>query len=57
MASGRRSKSTIKTRTKYKKDRILKDRRMKAKKAAAHKRGLNRNKKRRALKGSRSKKK
>jgi hypothetical protein len=44
MASGRRTKSTIKTRPKYKRDRILKGRKIKAKKSAAHKRGLNRSK-------------
>lgn len=47
MASGRRSKKSIKTRPKYKQDRILKDRRMKAKKKAAHKRGLGKSKARR----------
>lgn len=50
---GRRSKSSLKTRPKFKQKRRLKDRRMKAKKAAAHKRGLGRNKKRRAKRGKR----
>lgn len=45
MASGRRTKKSLKSRTKYKRDRSLKDRRIKAKKSAAHKRGLNRSKK------------
>lgn len=57
MASGRRTKQKLKSRVKYKRERSLKDRRGKAKKAAAHKRGLNRNRKRRAARGSRSKKK
>jgi hypothetical protein len=45
VASGRRTKRTLKARPKYKRDRSLKDRRIKAKKAASHKRGLNRSKK------------
>ena len=57
MASGQRSKSKLKNRPSYKRARSLKDRRMKAKKKAAHKRGLNRSKKRRTAKGARSKKK
>ena len=52
---GRRTKQKLKTRVKYKVTRSLKDRRMKAKKKAAHKRGLNRSKKRRAARGSRKK--
>jgi hypothetical protein len=52
VASGRRTKSSIKTRPKYKKERILKDRRMKSKKKAAHKRGLARNKARRRRRGT-----
>ena len=47
MAAGR-SKSKLKNRPKYKRDRSLRDRRIKARKAASHKRGLNRAKKRRA---------
>jgi hypothetical protein len=50
-----RTKRSIKTRPKYKKARILKDRRMKAKKAAAHKRGLGRNKARRRRRGQKQK--
>lgn len=42
-----RTKSTIKRRPKYRQKRILKGRRIKAKKNAAHKRGLNRSKARR----------
>ena len=48
MATGRRTKKKLSSRPKYKQKRMLKDRRMKAKKAAAHKRGTNRAKKRRA---------
>ena len=53
MATGRRTKSSISTRPKYKKVRILKDRRMKSKKAAAHKRGLSRGKARRKTRRTR----
>ncbi|CAN5778316.1 hypothetical protein BH11MYX2_BH11MYX2_30130 [soil metagenome] len=52
MAVGR-TKSKLKNRPKYKIARRLKGRKMKAKKAAAHKRGHNRNKKRRAARGKR----
>ena len=52
MAAGR-SKSKLKNRPKYKRDRSLKDRRIKAKKAASKKRGLGRNRKRRQARGSR----
>jgi hypothetical protein len=48
---GQRSKRSLKSRPKYKQKRSLKDRRMKAKGAAAHKRGLNRNRKRRKARG------
>jgi hypothetical protein len=48
---GRRTKTSIKSRPKYKRKRILKDRRMKAKASAAHKRGLSRRKKRRRNRG------
>lgn len=51
-----RTKKKLSSRPKYKQKRSLKDRRMKAKKAASHKRGLNRNRKRRAARGARSKK-
>ena len=44
VAAGRRTKSKLSSRPKHKKARSLKDRRMKARKAAAHKRGLARNK-------------
>ena len=48
---GRRNKRSIKSRPKYKRDRSLKGRRMKARKKAAHKRGLARNKARRRRRG------
>lgn len=48
MATGRRTKRKLSSRPKYKQTRSLKDRRIKAKKAAAHKRGLTRSRKRRA---------
>jgi hypothetical protein len=51
MAPGRRTKSKVKNRPKYKIVRRLKGRKMKAKKNAAHKRGLGRNKKRRQNRG------
>jgi hypothetical protein len=47
MAAGR-TKSKLKNRPKYKQERSLKDRRIKAKKKAAHKRGLGKGRKRRA---------
>ena len=50
---GARSKSKLKTRPKHKRAHSLKGRKMKAKKKAAHRRGLNRNRKRRSLKGKR----
>lgn len=53
MAAGRRTKRKLKDRPKYKRDRSLKDRRMKAKKAGAHKRGLGRAKKRRKARTAR----
>jgi hypothetical protein len=46
-----RSKSSLKSRPKFKQKRRLKDRRAKAKKAAWHKRGLARNKARRSRRG------
>jgi hypothetical protein len=51
MAAGRRTKKSLKSRPKYKQVRRLKDRRMKARKKAAHKRGLARNKARRRTRG------
>jgi hypothetical protein len=51
MAPGRRTKSKVKNRPKFKIVRRLKGRKMKAKKKAAHKRGLGRNKKRRQNRG------
>ncbi len=54
MAAGR-SKKKLKNRPKYKVERFLRGRKTKAKKKAAHKRGLNRNRKRRQAKGSRKK--
>lgn len=53
MAAGKRTKRKLKDRPKYKRDRSLKDRRMKAKKAGAHKRGLGRVKKRRKARTAR----
>ncbi len=44
MATGRRTKRKLSSRPKIKRARSLKDRRMKARKAASHKRGLARNK-------------
>ena len=54
MAAGR-TKSKLKNRVKYKRDRSLTDRRIKSKKKAAHKRGLNKSRKRRAKRGNRAK--
>ena len=51
-----RTKSSLKSRPKFKQVRRLKDRRMKSKKKAAHKRGLGRSKAKRAKRGKRSKK-
>ena len=48
---GQRVKRKLKSRPKYKRVRSLKDRRMKAKKAGWHKRGLARNKARRQQRG------
>jgi hypothetical protein len=53
---GQRTKSKVKNRPKFKVVRRLKGRRVKAKKAAAHKRGLNRNKARRRRRGQTKKK-
>ena len=50
---GRRTKSSLKSRPKFKQKRRLKDRKMKAKKNAWHKRGLARSKARRAKRGKR----
>jgi hypothetical protein len=47
-----RSKKSVKTRPKYKIVRRLKGRKMKAKKKAAHKRGLGRSKARRRKRGT-----
>ena len=46
-----RTKRSLKTRPKFKQKRRLKDRRLKAKKSAWHKRGLARNKARRRSRG------
>ena len=51
-----RTKRKLKSRPKFKQVRRLKDRRMKTKKKAAHKRGLGRSKAKRAKRGNRSKK-
>jgi hypothetical protein len=55
MASGRRDKKRLKDRPKYKQERRLKGRKIKARKAAAHKRGLARNKARRRRRGTKRK--
>ena len=52
MATGRRTKSKLSARPKYKQARSLKGRKMKAKKKASHKRGLGRSKARRAKRGT-----
>jgi hypothetical protein len=52
MATGR-TKRSLKSRPKFKQKRRLKDRKMKAKKASWHKRGLARNRKRRSARGKR----
>ncbi|NVB81308.1 MAG: hypothetical protein HOV81_23125 [Kofleriaceae bacterium] len=46
-----RTKRSLKSRPKFKQKRRLKDRKMKARKKAWHKRGLNRSKARRARRG------
>jgi hypothetical protein len=56
MASAGRTKRKVTSRPKYKQVRRLKGRRMKAKKKAAHKRGLGRNKARRQKRGTTKKK-
>jgi hypothetical protein len=53
MASGRRTKKSLKSRPKFKQERRLKDRKIKARKKAAHKRGLGRAKARRAARSKR----
>lgn len=53
MATGKRTKSSLKSRPKYRQERSLRNRRRKAKKAGRHKRGLNRS---RARRGNRAKK-
>jgi hypothetical protein len=52
---GQRTKRKLTSRPKYKQDRRLKGRRMKAKKNAAHKRGLGRSKARRRNRGLKKK--
>ena len=52
---GQRTKSKLKNRPKFKQVRRLKDRRVKAKKAAAHKRGKNRSKAKRRARGTKKK--
>jgi hypothetical protein len=52
---GRRTKSSLKSRPKFKQKRRLKDRKMKAKKSGWHKRGLARSKARRAKRGKKKK--
>jgi hypothetical protein len=51
MATGRRSKQKLSSRPKFKQARSLKGRRIKAKKKAAHKRGLARSRARRRRRG------
>ena len=55
MASGRRDKKRLKARPKYKQKRRLKDRKMKARKKAWHKRGLGRSRARRSRRGQKKK--
>lgn len=55
MAAGR-SKKKLKNRPKFKVARSLRDRKIKAKKAASRKRGLGRNRKRRKARGSNARK-
>jgi hypothetical protein len=55
MASGRRDKKRLKDRPKYKQKRRLKDRRIKARKKAWHKRGLVRSRARRSRRGQKKK--
>jgi hypothetical protein len=52
MATGRRTKRKLESRPKFKQERRLKGRRIKAKKKAAHKRGLARSKARRRRRGT-----
>jgi hypothetical protein len=47
MATGQRTKRSLKSRPKYRRERTLATRRRKAKARAAHKRGLNRSRTRR----------
>jgi hypothetical protein len=56
MATGRRDKKRLKNRPKYKQERRLKGRRIKARKKAQHKRGLGRNRARRSRRGQKSQK-
>jgi hypothetical protein len=53
MPTGRRTKASLKTSPKYRQARALKNRRRKAKQAAAHKRGLNRSRARRRTRQNR----
>jgi hypothetical protein len=53
MPTARRSKKSLKTSPKYRQKRALKNRRGKAKQAAAHKRGLNRSRARRRTRENR----
>jgi hypothetical protein len=55
VAAAGRTKSKLKNRPKYKAARSLRGRKIKAKKNAAHKRGLNRSKARRAKRGQKKK--
>ena len=55
MAAARRSKKKLSSRPKYKSERSLRGRKIKAKKNAAHKRGLNRSRARRAKRGQKKK--
>ena len=55
MATGRRTKSKLSSRPKFKQKRSLKGRRIKAKKKAAHKRGTTRSRARRASRGQKKK--
>jgi hypothetical protein len=55
MPSGRRTKTKLKDRPKYKQKRRLKGRKIKARKAAWHKRGMGRTKARRRRRGTKRK--
>ena len=55
VATASRTKRKLKNRPKYKRERSLRDRKIKAKKKASHKRGLGRSKARRKARGGKKK--